>query len=232
PVRSGEILVRSVDAALAKRGEVPPVDVPLRQRLASMTWPETICWLGARLAEALEYAHGRGVLHRDIKPANVLLGADAAPRLADFNVSVCTKLEGASPAAFFGGSVGYMSPEQLEAFNPVHSRPPDSLDARAHVYSLAVTLWELLTGARPVSDEKMEGDWPTTIAAMCERRRKGVDRSALEKMPGMPTGLGEVLLKCLEPDRERRYGSAGELVRQFELCLKPRTRQLLFPEPG
>jgi serine/threonine protein kinase len=232
-VRSGEVLLQSVDSALAKRGDVPPVDALLRQRASAMSWPETVCWLGARLSEALEYAHGRGVLHRDIKPANVLLGADAAPRLADFNVSVCSKLEGASPAAFFGGSVGYMSPEQLEAFNPVHSRPPDSLDGRADLYSLAVTLWELLTGNRPFPEETMTGDWPTTLAAMCERRRARVDAKALAQLPpDLPPGLREVLLKCLEPDRGQRFASAGELARQFDLCLKPRTHRLLFPEPG
>src|SRR5205823_10346779 len=130
PLRSGKLLLEAVDAQLAKRGEAPPIDAPLRQRFAELSWPEAVCWLGARLAEALESAHKLGVLHRDIKPANVLLGADAAPRLADFNVSCCSKLEGASPAAFFGGSVGYMSPEQLEAFNPAHPREPESLDAR------------------------------------------------------------------------------------------------------
>src|SRR5262249_50776654 len=142
--RSGALVATVVDESLARRGDAPPAESAIRQRLITMSWPEAVCWLGARLAEALASAHGLGVLHRDIKPANVLLGADAAPRLADFNVSVCTKLEGASPTAFFGGSVGYMSPEQLEAFHPSHDRLPDDLDGRADVYSLAVTLWELL----------------------------------------------------------------------------------------
>ncbi|HEV3143228.1 MAG TPA: protein kinase, partial [Gemmataceae bacterium] len=74
--RSGKLLVAVADEALAKRGETPPLDAPLRKLLSGLTWPETICWLGARLAEALDYAHRQGILHRDIKPANVLLGAD------------------------------------------------------------------------------------------------------------------------------------------------------------
>ena len=77
-----------------------------------------------QLAQALDYAHQQGVLHRDVKPANVLLSAEGSPKLADFNISFCSQLEGATPAAYFGGSLAYMSPEQLEACNPDHDRKP------------------------------------------------------------------------------------------------------------
>ena len=146
--RSGKSLLKSVDRALEKHGQ-SPVDSSTRQKLTAFTWPEAVCWLGARLAEALDYAHGRGVLHRDVKPANVLLAADGTPKLVDFNVSFASKLEGATPAAYFGGSLVYMSPEQIEAYNPDHSRKPDELDGRCDIYSLGLVLWELLTGQRP-----------------------------------------------------------------------------------
>ena len=120
-----------------------------------------MCWIGARLAAALDYAHNRGVLHRDIKPANVLLAADGSPKLVDFNVSFSSKLEGATPAAYFGGSLAYMSPEQIEAYNPDHDRKPDELDGRSDIFSLGVVLWELLTGARPFGDDRLEGTGPT-----------------------------------------------------------------------
>ena len=71
--RSGKSLLKSVDQSLEKHGQ-SPVDSSTRQKLTAFTWPEAVCWLGARLAEALDYAHGRGVLHRDVKPANVLVG--------------------------------------------------------------------------------------------------------------------------------------------------------------
>jgi serine/threonine protein kinase len=232
-IRSGKLLLNAVDAVLGNRGEPVPGDSANRRRLAEMTWPEAVCHLGARLAEALDYAHTQGVLHRDVKPANVLLGADASPRLADFNVGCCSKLEGASPSAFFGGSLPYMSPEQVEAFNPSHSRSPDSLDGRCDVYSLGVTLWELLTGTRPFPDEQLKGDWNETLGALLIRRSAGLDQRTLASLPpDMPPGLLDVLRKCLEADPSERFQTAGELARELDLCLKPKTRSLLHPTSG
>jgi eukaryotic-like serine/threonine-protein kinase len=231
--RTGRLLVESVDVCLARRGEAAPTDSSNRERLAQMSWPVAVCWLGARLADALDHAHRLGVLHHDIKPANVLLGADAAPRLADFNVSSCTKVDGAGPGAFFGGSLPYMSPEQIEAFDPAHPRSPESLDGRADVYSLAITLWELLTGLRPFADEGVEGDWQRTLAVMIERRKEGLNAEAIKTLPAdMPPGLLDVLQTCLHADPDCRYATAGELARQLDLCRKPRTRELLYPQCG
>ncbi|MFJ9371716.1 protein kinase, partial [Nocardia sp. NPDC101769] len=116
--RSGQVLLDAIDRVLKDKGEVRPADTAVRARIAAMTWPETVAWLGRRLADALGHAAGRGVLHRDIKPANVLLSADGIPKLADFNVSFSQHIRGTSPLAYFGGSLEYMSPEQLEACHP------------------------------------------------------------------------------------------------------------------
>lgn len=229
--RTGRTLLEAVDKALVDRGEVRPTGSPVRADWAGRSWPAAVCLLGAKLADALDYAHKHGVLHRDIKPANVLLTADGEPLLADFNLGFCSKLEGAGPAAFFGGSLPYMAPEHLEAFNPAHPRSPETLDGRADVYSLAVTLWELWTGERPFGAEVLAETWPATLEALVERRRSGPP-AGMSASEGDVPGMREVLLRCLDPDPARRPATAGELARELELCLRPATRALVRPAPG
>ena len=129
------------------------------------------------MAGALAYAHQRGVLHRDVKPANVLLTGEGSPKLADFNTSF-SALDGITPAAYFGGSLSYMSPEQLEACDPTHPRQPDSLDGRSDVYSLGVLLWELLTGLRPFRDEGVSKQWSKLLPTMISKRQAGISDEA------------------------------------------------------
>jgi serine/threonine protein kinase len=227
--RSGRILLDAIDRVMAARGESPPVGSTLRERLARMRWPEAVCWLGARTASALGYAHRQGVLHRDVKPANVLLTPEGAPKLADFNISFSSKVEGASPEAFFGGSLAYMSPEQLEAFNPAHPRAPNDLDGRSDLYSLGVVLWELSTGYRPFPPEALAEDWSDTIAGMTADRRDGPDESASSLPVDSPRGFAETLRTCLASEPSQRPGSGEELARELDLCLHPDARALLYP---
>jgi serine/threonine protein kinase len=227
--RSGRLLFEAVDKCLAERGESAATDSALRSRLSERSWPEVVCWLGARLAWALDYAHRRGVLHRDIKPANVLVSAEGSPRLADFNISYCSKVEGATPAAYFGGSLPYMSPEQLEAFDPLHERPASDIDARGDIYSLAVVLWELLTGERPFHDPPAGGGWVETVDGMIARRQAPPARSLPDNLP---PGLKETLNTCLAPNRDDRFASAGQLARQLDLCLQGRAQRLLVARAG
>ena len=117
-LRNGRLLLSAVDGELLDRGGIRPAESRTRADIAALSWPETVAWLGRRLADALDYADRRGVLHRDLKPANVLLTADGAPKLADFNISYAHHVPGANPVAYFGGSLAYMSPEQLEAARP------------------------------------------------------------------------------------------------------------------
>ncbi|MGW4328523.1 serine/threonine-protein kinase [Nocardia sp. NPDC004573] len=233
--RSGRLLLDAVDAAMEEKGEIRPTDSSVRAELARLSWPETVAWLGRRLAEALDYASSHGVLHRDVKPANVLLTAEGVPKLADFNISFSRNVEGTSPVAYFGGSLAYMSPEQLEACHPSFGRSAADLDTRADIYSLGVVLWELLTGAKPFDDRTAgageQGD-DTTLEAMLERRSSGVDEVALQRVPpDCPAALCRVLLTCLAPERTDRWSSGATLARQLEMCLDERARDLVDPPP-
>ncbi|MDA7980040.1 MAG: protein kinase [Pirellulales bacterium] len=225
---SGDELLAAIDNSLRQRGDDPPGDSQTRKQLQEMTWSQAVAWLGSQLAEALSYAHSRGVLHRDIKPANVLLAADGRPKLADFNISYASEVEGAMPETFFGGSVAYMSPEQLEAYHPGLPRTPDDLDGRSDVYSLAVMLWELLAGRRPFEDRVLPEGWPATIERMHAERQHGVSEKAHAQLPtGCPAMLKKVLLKALAPDENERYADAGQFARDLALCRESHLSHLL-----
>jgi len=228
--RSGRIVLNLVDRALEERGLARPSYSLSRQVLEESNWPEAVCWLGARLAEALEYAHSRGVLHRDIKPANVLLSEEGSPKLADFNISFSNEVA-ASAREFFGGSLSYMSPEQLEAYHPEMDVQPEDLDARSDIYSLGVLLWELATGDRPFHDPMLSEGILATVADMAERRRNGVTQATIDNLPhDFPRGLRDVLLRCLAPKPQDRFADAGQLARALQLCLEPQVQALLRPD--
>ena len=190
PPDSGQALLDAVDIALESRGETRPTESIIRAELATLSWPETVAWLGKRLAEALHYANSRGVLHRDIKPANILLASDGTPKLADFNISFARNVSGASPFEYFGGSLSYMSPEQLMACQPGHTTDMASLDTRSDMYSLAVVLFELLTGQKPFDDSaaraaranpgRSVGD-VTALDMMLATRAQGISSVALRR---------------------------------------------------
>jgi serine/threonine protein kinase len=227
--RSGKLVLEVIDAALARRGELLPSEAFAQRALNDLTWAETVCRMGASLAAALDYAHRRGVLHRDVKPANVLLTAEGSPKLADFNISFSSQVEGASPREFFGGSLTYMSPEQLEAYDPNHPRQPEEMDGRSDIYSLGVVLWEMLVGARPFDDQMLPQGIEATIRDMTLKRRRGVPAEAMRQLPkDCPPGLRHVLLRCLAPDPADRFADAGQLARQLELCLSD-AHDLLYP---
>jgi len=233
--RTGKLLLSVVDAALEQRGELRPSDSPSRKKLAAHSWAEAVAWLGMKLASALHYAHGRGILHRDIKPANVLLTADGEPKLADFNISF-SKESGATPAAYFGGSLAYMSPEQLEAFHPFHERKAEELDGRSDTYSLGVVLCELLTGSRPFVDEQANGDWHGMLDRMIQSRfdtktplSLRLSRRDAAIPVDCPPALRRVLDRCLSPRPKDRWQTPGELAQQLAVCLDPEARDLVDP---
>jgi serine/threonine protein kinase len=214
---TGDEYLKVVSQSLLKRGETFSSESTFITELRRRSWPEVVCWLGTTLAQALAYADKKGVLHRDVKPANVLLNREGVPKLADFNISFSSEVEGSSPAAYFGGSLAYMSPEQLEVCHPGFPRAPADLNGSSDQYSLAMMLWEVLTGRRPFPDPDMSRGWLEAVQEMIQQRREGVSLERMQEAAQYcPDGVLSVLNRALASQPVQRFPTALELAEHFE----------------
>ena len=193
--RNGRDLLAALDRIQASRPTTAAQTGPARSRLESDGYVEAICWLGACLADALRHAHEQGMMHLDIKPSNVLIAGDGQPLLLDFHLARPPVAKGSAAPGWFGGTPGYMPPEQWLAFKAVHARQPipAAVDGRADVYSLGVVLFEML-GGKP--------------APRIKTPSRALQRANVKVSPG----LADVIAKCIDPEPSRRYQDAGALA--------------------
>ncbi len=231
--KSGRDYLDSIRANLNQCGLEATIASDLRTRVASFDWPTLVAWVGVQLAEGLDYAHHKGIVHRDIKPANILLAADASPKLADFNVSFCGLAGRAGAAAFFGGSLAYMSPEQLEVAGATGSNKTwdaADLDGRADLFSLGVVLWEMLHGQRPWKLEDVPGDWTDALEEEADIRRRPLPVTDPEQRSTGFRILDRTVRQCLSNQVSDRPESGAVLARQMRLALCPRAANRLFSD--
>ena len=227
---SGKLIVDAVDRSLVAAGQIAPEGSSTRQALAQHDWPSAVAWIGVQLAEGLDYAHAHGVLHRDVKPANILLSNDGVPKLADFNVSFSGIAGRAGAAVNFGGSLAYMSPEQLRAADPTDPTAAEQLDNRSDLFSLGVVLWELYHGQRPWKVEGAPQNWQSAIQAQVAVRQTPLLNLATENAAGRV--LDRALRRVLSFSREQRPQSGSELAGALRLALYPEVAERFDPPPG
>lgn len=156
--------------------------------------------LGCQVADALHYSHGQGVLHRDVKPSNLLADAQGRVWVTDFGLAKAVRSDDITVTGEIAGTLRYMAPEQLEG----------RADARSDVYSLGLTLYELLT-FRPAFDEK---DRSRLIRLVAEGRPTPPRRLN----PAVPHDLETIVLKATARDPAHRYPTAealGDDLRRF-----------------
>jgi len=171
--------------------------------------------IGLQVAEALAYAHDQGVIHRDIKPANLLLDRQGIIWITDFGLAHAAREAGVTQPGSTAGTLRYLAPEQFQGH----------VDARSDIYSLGITLYELLTltPAYETSDQ-------TSLIRSITQSEPLQPRKV---RPGIPRDLETVVLKAMARDPQRRYVSAQDLaddLRNYLLDLPIRARRLGFEE--
>lgn len=174
---------------LAKRGPLPATEV---------------AGYMLETCEALAEAHAAGIIHRDLKPENLFLADRAdgsrAIKVVDFGISKSmsqslTDLSLTGTASFMGSPL-YMSPEQM--------RSSRNVDARTDIWSLGTVMYEMVSGNSPFMAE--------SIPELCLAVVGDPPKPLRELQPNLPAGFEQVIMRCLEKDRDRRYASVAELA--------------------
>jgi serine/threonine-protein kinase len=164
---------QSLDRMLSEGSKKLPLDTALR--------------LTGELAEALDHAHGQGVIHRDMKPANILVTPEGHAKIADFGIAKMNLAYQTLPGRVLG-TPAYMSPEQLEG---------DAVDKRSDLFSLGAILYRMVTGYGP-----FQGNSTATVCFKVANRDP-VRATALD--PELPPELDAVITRALEKDPALRY---------------------------
>ena len=178
---------------------VPGEDLKSFMRRAKQLSIPTVISIAKQICGGLEEAHKLGIVHRDLKPSNIMIDKDGNVHIMDFGIARSMKAEGITGTGVMIGTPEYMSPEQVES---------KEVDQLSDLYSLGVILYEMVTGRVP-----FEGETPLSIA------RKHADEAPPDPKsinPQISDDLSNLILKCLEKDKDSRYQSTGEVRSELQ----------------
>jgi serine/threonine protein kinase len=180
----------------------------LERMLRTRTLPERADLLAylRQVAAALDYAHRKGIVHRDIKPANIIIaegaaGAERIAKIADFGVAKFVSHEMTHSGTMIG-TPSYMSPEQIQGMN---------IDGSSDQFSLAVLVYELLSGEKPFSGDSL----PALFYSICKQEPK----PAHEINPALSPTVSKVLERALSKSAKARFPSCGDFIGAFAIAL-------------
>jgi eukaryotic-like serine/threonine-protein kinase len=162
-----------------------------QMRQQSPLTPEEVIACVHQLLAALSYAHARGVIHRDLKPANIMVTPEGVVKLTDFGIAKSKAIKELTQPGTTMGSLNYMSPEQAAG---------KGVDGRSDLYSVGITMYELLAGNLPFADE--------SAYVVLHNQLNVAPRPPVELNPLLPKALNDVILKALEKDPVERFQSA------------------------
>src|ERR1700693_3972563 len=157
--------------------------------------PEETVRIISQVCRALESAHAAGVVHRDLKPQNIMLDAKDRVYVMDFGIAHSLETPGMTQTGALMGTPEYMSPEQAKGLK---------VDPRSDLFALGIIFYEMLTGISPYKAE-------TALATLLKRTQER-PQSPAEVDPAIPKAISDVIMKCLEIDRDHRFSSAREIL--------------------
>jgi serine/threonine-protein kinase len=157
---------------------------------------QKVIWVLNQILEAVGYAHKKGIIHRDIKPSNILLTDDNNVKILDFGIAKILQDKGLTKTGTKMGTIYYMSPEQIKAVKDI--------DHRTDIYSIGVTLYEMLSGKIPFNvDTDSDFEIMNEIVS-------GEIKDPREIYPHISGWLVDVLMASVEKDRNKRIQSTDE----------------------
>jgi hypothetical protein len=156
--------------------------------------------IALQVAKGLECAHERNIVHRDVKPQNIIISVDGTVKVADFGIAKATTEETIN--AFALGSVHYISPEQAKGAYT---------DIRSDIYSLGVSLYEMISGRVPFNGEN-------AVAVALAHVEEVVTPPSIYNSKISPE-LETIVLKCMQKSPDRRYQNLKELIRELQNLL-------------